>query len=179
MARWAIALGVLVVGGAAWASQALLPEGLKIQAAGRAFLAQNAAKEGVTTLPSGLQIEVLREGEGPKPGPGDIVVVHYRGWLMDNTEFDSSYARNQPAMFRIGDVIPGWNEGLQQMQQGGKYRLVIPPELGYGAQGAGGGIIPPNAVLQFDVELLAFQSMPEDGAPVPPAGAGEGETPQP
>ncbi|MCH8684760.1 FKBP-type peptidyl-prolyl cis-trans isomerase [Pedomonas mirosovicensis] len=172
MARLAIVLGVLVIGAVA-VSQVGLPQSLKSQAASREFLEQNAKKEGVTTLPSGLQIETLREGNGPKPSAGDVVIVHYRGTLQDGTVFDSSYDRNQPAMFRIGDLIPGWNEGLQQMQQGGKYRLVVPSDLAYGPEGAGGGIIPPDAVLVFEVELLAFQSMPE-GAQFPPAGPEQG-----
>lgn len=120
-----------------------------------AFLKTNAEKPGVTTTASGLQVEMLAAGEGPTPTATDTVLVHYEGRLADGTVFDSSYQRGQPAVFGVGDVIPGWTEGLQLMRPGGKARFTIPPELGYGAQGAG-GVIPPNAVLVFDVELLAI-----------------------
>jgi FKBP-type peptidyl-prolyl cis-trans isomerase len=118
------------------------------------YLAQNKEKAGVKTTATGLQYEVLAAGEGDVPRPDDTVLVHYEGRLSDGTIFDSSIARGEPAAFGVGDVIPGWTEGLQLMRPGGKYRFTIPPELGYGARGAG-GVIPPNAVLVFDVELLA------------------------
>jgi FKBP-type peptidyl-prolyl cis-trans isomerase FkpA/FKBP-type peptidyl-prolyl cis-trans isomerase FklB len=98
---------------------------------------------------------MLAAGEGPTPTVTDTVLVHYEGRLADGTVFDSSYQRGQPAVFGVADVIPGWTEGLQLMRPGGKARFTIPPELGYGARGAG-GVIPPNAVLVFDVELLAI-----------------------
>lgn len=120
---------------------------------GDAYREQNARRPDVTTTPSGLQIEVLEPGSGARPGPSDRVTVHYRGTLIDGKEFDSSHQRGQPATFQVDQVIPGWTEGLQQMQVGGKYRLVIPPNLGYGAQGAGPDI-GPNATLVFEVELL-------------------------
>lgn len=107
----------------------------------------------VQTTASGLKYEVLREGDGPKPSATDSVTVHYKGTLTDGTVFDSSYDRGQPATFPLNRVIKGWTEGLQLMPVGSKYRLTIPPELGYGAAGAGGKI-PPNATLVFEVELL-------------------------
>ncbi len=120
-----------------------------------AFLVANQEKPGVKTTASGLQVEMLAVGEGPTPTATDTVLVHYEGRLADGTVFDSSYQRGQPAVFGVADVIPGWTEGLQLMRPGGKARFTIPPELGYGARGAG-GVIPPNAVLVFDVELLAI-----------------------
>jgi len=128
-------------------------EAEKNLAASNAFLAENGAKEGVTTLPSGLQYKVITEGTGPKPAAGDTVTVHYRGRLIDGTEFDSSYSRNEPATFPLNRVIKGWTEGLQLMGQGAKWELYVPPDLGYGAQGAGGRI-PPQSALVFEVELL-------------------------
>jgi len=133
-----------------------------------AFLATNAAREAVVTMESGLQYEVLEAGGGPRPEADDQVKVHYRGTLADGSEFDSSYARGQPATFGVGQVIPGWTEALQLMPVGAKWKLYIPPELGYGARGAGGRI-PPNAALVFEVELLdvvdsAAQQSEEQGA---------------
>lgn len=119
------------------------------------FLADNAAKPGVETTASGLQVEVLEPGEGQQPGPADRVVVQYEGSLPDGTVFDSSYVRGQPAMFTVGELIPGWQEGLQMMRPGGKARFVIPSDLAYGAEGAG-GVIPPNSALVFQVELLGI-----------------------
>ena len=107
-------------------------------------------------LPSGLSYQVLRVGKGPQPGPHDRVAVHYEGRLENGTIFDSSYARQQPEVLSVDQVIPGWSQGLQQMQAGGKYRLLVPSALAYGPTGAG-GVIPPNANLVFDVELLAVQ----------------------
>lgn len=121
---------------------------------GEAFLQENAKKEGVKTTASGLQYEVLTEGTGKKPGPTDTVRVHYRGTLLDGTEFDSSYKRGEPISFRLNQVIPGWTEGLQLMSEGSTYRLFIPSNLAYGPRGAG-GVIGPDETLIFEVELLA------------------------
>lgn len=120
---------------------------------GKNFLSANASKDGVTVLPSGLQYLILTEGEGAPPKATDVVTVHYRGTLIDGTEFDSSYRRNQPATFALNRVIPGWTEGLQLMKPGAKYKLFIPPDLAYGERGAGSRI-GPNATLIFEVELL-------------------------
>lgn len=122
--------------------------------AGEALLAANAKQKGVFTTPSGLQYMVLRQGNGPRPKPGDRVRVNYRGTLADGTVFDDSYERGQPAEFRLDQVIPGWTEGVGMMPVGGKYRFWIPGKLGYGERGTPGGPIGPNAVLLFDVELL-------------------------
>lgn len=122
------------------------------RSAGLAYLAQNAEKPGVTVTGSGLQIEMLVEGEGEAPNATDTVVVHYEGSLIDGTVFDSSIARGTPAEFGLNQVIRGWTEGLQLIKPGGKARLTIPSELGYGPGGVGN--IPPNAVLVFEVELL-------------------------
>ena len=123
------------------------------KAEGEKFLAENGKKEGVVTLKSGLQYEVLREGNGKKPKATDQVKCHYEGTLINGQVFDSSYKRNEPAVFPLNQVIPGWTEGLQLMQEGAKYRFYIPYILAYGESGAGGSI-PPFATLIFDVELL-------------------------
>lgn len=123
-------------------------------AAAGSFLAENSARDGVVVTKSGLQYEVLAAGEGEHPRPDDVVAVHYVGRLADGTVFDSSLERGEPAIFPVNGVIPGWTEGLQLMRPGAKYRFTIPPELGYGART--GGPIPPNSVLQFDVQLLAI-----------------------
>ena len=120
---------------------------------GEKYLAENAQKEGVVTLPSGLQYKVLREGNGKKPKATDQVKCHYEGMLVDGTMFDSSVQRGEPATFPLNGVIAGWTEGLQLMQEGAKYRFFIPYELGYGERGAGSSI-PPFATLVFDVELI-------------------------
>jgi FKBP-type peptidyl-prolyl cis-trans isomerase FklB len=125
----------------------------KAKAEGDAFLAENKGKEGVVTLPSGLQYKVLTEGTGASPTDKDRVKVHYRGTLVDGTEFDSSYARNQPAEFPVTGVIKGWTEALQLMREGAKWQLYIPSDLAYGERG-GGHKIPPNSVLVFEVELI-------------------------
>lgn len=127
--------------------------GKAAKAAGEAFLTENAKKDGVVTLPSGLQYQVLKEGNGKKPSATDQVVCHYEGTLIDGTVFDSSYQRNQPATFGLNQVIPGWTEGVQLMQEGAKYRFFIPYKLAYGERGAGAQI-PPFATLVFDVELI-------------------------
>ncbi|MEL7598728.1 MAG: FKBP-type peptidyl-prolyl cis-trans isomerase [Proteiniphilum sp.] len=121
--------------------------------AGKAFLDENRKKEQVVSLPSGLQYEVLVEGDGVKPKATDKVRCHYHGTLLDGTVFDSSVDRGQPAVFGVNQVIKGWVEALQLMSVGSKWRLYIPSELAYGEQGAGGSI-EPNATLIFDVELL-------------------------
>lgn len=120
---------------------------------GEAYLAENGAKEGVTTTESGLQYEVLEPGDGPRPTTEDQVRIHYRGTLIDGTSFDSSYDRGEPATFQVSGVIPGFTEALQLMPVGSKYRIVIPSDLAYGAQGAGQDI-GPNATLIFEIELL-------------------------
>lgn len=127
--------------------------GKAAKAAGEAFLAENAKKDGVVTLPSGLQYQVLKEGNGKKPSAMDQVVCHYEGTLIDGTVFDSSYKRNEPATFGLNQVIAGWTEGVQLMSEGAKYRFFIPYNLAYGERGAGAQI-PPFAALVFDVELI-------------------------
>jgi FKBP-type peptidyl-prolyl cis-trans isomerase FklB len=127
--------------------------GAKNTAAGEKFLTENKAKEGVKTTASGLQYKVLKEGNGPSPKASDTVVTHYRGTLIDGTEFDSSYKRGEPATFPVSGVIKGWTEALQLMKVGSKYQLFIPPNLAYGERGAGQDI-GPNATLIFEVELL-------------------------
>lgn len=123
---------------------------------GQAFLAENASREGVTVTASGLQYEVLRDGDGPRPSADSTVKVHYRGTLLDGTQFDSSYDRGEPISFSLKGVIAGWTEGVQLMPVGSKYRLFIPDNLAYGERGAG-NMIGPNATLIFDVELLEIQ----------------------
>jgi len=123
------------------------------KAEGEKYLTENAKKEGVVTLPSGLQYQVLREGNGKKPTARDQVKCHYEGFLIDGTVFDSSVQRGEPATFGLQQVIAGWTEGLQLMQEGAKYRFFIPYRLAYGEGGAG-QLIPPYAALIFDVELI-------------------------
>lgn len=125
--------------------------------AGDEFLGKNKLVKGVFSTPSGLQYMVLRQGNGPRPKPGQRVRVNYQGALLNGTVFDSSYERGQPAEFGLNQVIPGWTEGVGMMPVGGKYRFWIPGKLGYGAQGTPDGPIGPNAVLVFDVELLGVQ----------------------
>lgn len=120
------------------------------------YLQHNAAAAGVVTLPSGLQYKVLQQGHGKTPSATDTVVVHYRGQLLDGSEFDSSYERGEPARFPVNRVIPGWTEALQLMKEGAKWQLTIPPDLGYGSRGVRGAI-PADAVLLFDVELLKVE----------------------
>ncbi|MDT8443515.1 MAG: FKBP-type peptidyl-prolyl cis-trans isomerase [Desulfuromonadales bacterium] len=129
---------------------------VKNKAEGEAFLAENAKKEGVVVTDSGLQYKVLEPGEGDAPEATDVVTVHYRGTLIDGTQFDSSYDRGQPATFPVGGVIAGWTEALQLMKPGATWQLVIPAELAYGERGAG-QVIGPNATLLFDVELISVE----------------------
>lgn len=143
----------------------------KNEAEGAEFLAENKEREGVMVTDSGLQYEVLEEGDGPKPSAEDQVTVHYKGTLIDGTVFDSSYDRGQPATFPLNAVIPGWTEGVQLMNVGSKYKLYIPPQLGYGAQGQG-PTIGPNATLIFEVELLEIV---EEGEGEGAEGGMEGE----
>jgi FKBP-type peptidyl-prolyl cis-trans isomerase FklB len=130
-------------------------EAEKNLAQGETFLAENGKKVGVVTLPSGFQYKVLREGSGKKPGAKDTVTVHYRGTLIDGTEFDSSYSRKEPAVFRADHVIAGWKETLQLMKTGSKWVIFIPPNLAYGESGT--GRIEPNSTLIFEIELLSIE----------------------
>ena len=130
--------------------------GKKAKDEGEKYLAENAKKEGVVTLPSGLQYLVIKEGNGKRPKATDKVKCHYEGMLVDGTLFDSSVQRGEPATFPLNQVIAGWTEGLQLMTEGSKYRFFIPYTLGYGERGAGASI-PPFAALVFDVELIEVQ----------------------
>jgi FKBP-type peptidyl-prolyl cis-trans isomerase FklB len=124
---------------------------------GDAFLASNKTKEGVVTLPSGLEYKIIKEGTGPKPTAEDTVLCHYRGTLVDNTEFDSSYKRGEPLKIPVGGVIKGWTEAIQLMPVGSKWQLYIPSDLAYGERGAPGSPIGPNSTLIFDVELISIE----------------------
>jgi len=135
--------------------------GEKNKAEGEAFLAENKKKEGVKTLASGLQYQVIKAGNGKKPTLSDTVTTHYRGTLIDGTEFDSSYRRGQPATFPVKGVISGWTEALQLMELGAKWQLFIPPNLAYGERGAGRNI-GPNATLIFEIELMSIEEKKED-----------------
>jgi FKBP-type peptidyl-prolyl cis-trans isomerase FklB len=135
---------------------ALKQAGEKNKKEGEAFLAENKTKEGVKALPSGLQYKVIKAGSGKKPKATDTVVTHYKGTLLDGTEFDSSYRRNQPATFKVNGVIRGWTEALQLMEEGARWILYVPSALAYGERGAGGQI-GPNATLIFEVELVSIQ----------------------
>jgi FKBP-type peptidyl-prolyl cis-trans isomerase FklB len=134
--------------------------GKKNKKDGEAFLAENKKKEGIKTLPSGLQYKVIKAGSGKKPKVTDTVTTQYRGTLLDGTEFDSSYKRNAPASFPVNGVIRGWTEALQLMEEGAKWQLFVPSSLAYGEQGAGSAI-GPNATLIFEVELLSIKETPE------------------
>jgi FKBP-type peptidyl-prolyl cis-trans isomerase len=135
---------------------AVAGEALRSLEDGLAFLEENAKREEVVELESGLQYEVLEAAEGDKPGAEDVVTTHYEGRLIDGTVFDSSVQRGEPATFPLNRVIPGWTEGLQLMAPGSKYRLYVPPHLAYGDRPA--GAIPPNSTLIFDVELLSIEA---------------------
>lgn len=145
-------------------------EGEKNKTEGEEFLAENKNKEGVITLPSGLQYKVLTQGTGPRPGTNDTVVTQYRGTLLDGTEFDSSYAKGQPATFNLGrGLIKGWTEALQLMPTGSKWQLFIPSDLAYGPNGS--QKIGPNAVLAFELELLDIKPPVAPATPTASAGA--------
>lgn len=162
-------------------AEAAKKAGEKNKLEGDTFLAGNKTKEGVLTLESGLQYKVLKQGDGPKPTADDTVECQYRGTLIDGTEFDSSYKRNQPATFPVKGVIKGWTEALQLMPVGSKWQLFLPANLAYGDRGAG-PTIGPNATLIFEVELLAIKEKAKAKAPhamPPPAAQGmTGEKPQ-
>jgi FKBP-type peptidyl-prolyl cis-trans isomerase FklB len=136
---------------------------------GADFLAANKTKEGVVTLPSGLQYKILTPGTGPKPTASDTVSCNYRGTLINGTEFDSSYKRNEPASFPVSGVIKGWTEALQLMGVGAKWQLFIPADLAYGARGTPGGPIGPDSTLIFEVELLSIKDKTPAPAPAPAA----------
>ena len=144
IAALTIALALVVVSGAT--AQSGLKEGQR-------FLKENATKPGVSTTSSGLQYKVLKEGTGRSPKATDVVVVNYRGTLINGKEFDSSYKSGKPIEFPLNRVIPGWTEGVQLMKEGAKYEFYIPPNLAYGSRGAG-GVICPDETLIFEVELL-------------------------
>ncbi|MCW5200540.1 FKBP-type peptidyl-prolyl cis-trans isomerase [Desulfobulbus sp. F4] len=135
------------------------------------FLNENKTKEGVKTTASGLQYKMTKEGSGPKPTASDMIKVHYRGTLLDGKEFDSSHKRNEPAQFRVDQVIPGWTEALQLMNVGSSFELYIPPELAYGDRGAQ-PVIQPGSLLKFEVELLEIVKQEEK----PKGEAGEKES---
>jgi len=137
---------------------------MQLKAEGEKFLAKNKSAEGIKTTKSGLQYKVIKAGDGETPKPTDHVQCHYRGTLVDGTEFDSSYRRGQPATFPVGGVIPGWVEALQMMKTGDKWRLFIPSDLAYGASPPPRSPIPPHAVLIFDIELLAITDAPQPQA---------------
>lgn len=139
-------------------------EGEANKKTGEAFLAANKSKEGVVTLPSGLEYKILKAGTGPKPTANDSVVCNYKGTLIDGKEFDSSYKRGQPATFPVTGVIKGWTEALQLMPVGSKWQLFIPPDLAYGERGAGGDI-GPDSTLIFEVELLSIADKSKEVAP--------------
>jgi FKBP-type peptidyl-prolyl cis-trans isomerase FklB len=149
--------------------------GTKNTAEGEKFLAENKKKPDVKTTASGLQYKVIKEGSGPSPKETDTVVVNYKGTLIDGTEFDSSYKRNEPASFQVNRVIKGWIEGLQLMKPGAQYQLFIPAALAYGERGAG-QLIGPNATLIFDVELMSIKP-PEPAASVAPGAPAASTTP--
>lgn len=144
-------------------------------AEGTAFLEANRAKEGVKETDSGLQYQVLEAGTGAQPTAEDTVKVHYRGTLLDGTEFDSSYSRGEPVTLPVNGVIPGWQEALQMMKEGAKWKIFVPSNLAYGEQGAG-DVIGPNQTLVFDIELLAVE--PKDKAEAAPGSAQDEAAPE-
>lgn len=141
-------------------------QGQENKAKEEAFLKENAQKPGMQVTASGLQYKVIREGTGPRPLESDTVKVHYRGTLLDGSEFDSSYKRNEPAVFPLKGVIKGWTEALQLMKVGSKYQIFLPSGLAYGEQGAGQAIAP-NATLVFEVELLGIEKPADAAKPQP------------
>lgn len=145
-----VAAAVVIGGGLAWAGTA---RQVAMGQPPSVFMAKNAQKHGVATTASGLEYEVLAPGAGAKPGPQDIVMIDYEGKLLDGSTFDSTAQHGQPAVMPVAGSIPGFSEGLQLMKRGARYRFWIPPQLAYGEQGAGDGVIPPNSVLVFDVTL--------------------------
>jgi FKBP-type peptidyl-prolyl cis-trans isomerase FklB len=152
--------------------------GMKNAAAGEVFLTENKKKEGIKTTASGLQYKVLKEGTGPTPKATDSVTTHYRGTLIDGTEFDSSYKRGEPATFPVSGVIKGWSEALQLMKVGSKYQLFVPYSLAYGERGAGQDI-GPNETLIFEVELLGIKAPEAKGPEAKPASPSPVSTPTP
>ena len=173
MSRGVVQRGVLRPGQPQLAAQAQKVQDAELAKAGEAnmkegeeFLAANKTKDGVVTLPSGLQYKILTAGAGAKPTASDTVVCNYRGTFINGTEFDSSYKRGQPASFPVGGVIKGWTEALQLMPVGSKWQLFIPADLAYGERGR--GPIEPNAVLVFELELLSIQpKAPPTPTPAP------------
>ncbi|USI71814.1 FKBP-type peptidyl-prolyl cis-trans isomerase [Sphingomonas morindae] len=145
-----VAAAVLIGGGLAWAGTA---RQVAMGEPPAVFLAKNAKKHGVHTTASGLEYQVLSQGQGNTAGATDIVLIDYDGKLLDGSTFDSTAQHGSPAVMPVAGSIPGFSEGLQLMNRGARYRFWIPPQLGYGAQGAGDGVIPPNSVLVFDVTL--------------------------
>jgi FKBP-type peptidyl-prolyl cis-trans isomerase FkpA len=170
MKVWAgVAIAVVIGAGIAWAGtmkQVAMGEPATV------FLAKNAKKHGVVTTASGLEYQVLGEGQGSKAGPQDIVLIDYDGKLLDGTTFDSTAQHGQPAVMPVAGSIPGFSEGLQLMNRGARYRFWIPPQLAYGAQGAGDGVIPPNSVLQFEVTLREIAPQQPGAGMAGMAGAG-------
>ena len=151
-------------------------EGDANKKAGEAFLAENKKKEGITTTASGLQYKIETKGTGKLPGSNDTVSCHYRGTLIDGTEFDSSIKRNEPATFPLNGVIKGWQEVLPLMKEGSKWEVYIPPSLGYGEQGTGGGPIGPNATLIFEIELISVKDAAAAAKEAPKENAKEKES---
>jgi FKBP-type peptidyl-prolyl cis-trans isomerase len=176
IALW-VGIATLVIGAFVLASQGTRAQVAMAQPP-EVFLAANAKRSGVVTTPSGLQYKVERAGTGPKATAQDLVIVNYDGQLANGETFDSSAKHGGPATLPVGGLIPGWVEGLQQMNKGAKYRFWIPPALGYGPQGAGNGVIPPDALLVFDVEMLEIVSRPP-GMPGVPGLGGMGGMDQP
>lgn len=177
IALW-IGIAALVIGAFLLATQGTRAQ-VAMAEAPEAFLAKNAERSGVVTLPSGLQYKVIRPGTGPNATAQDLVQVNYDGQLASGVSFDASAKHGGPATLPVGGLIPGWVEGLQHMNRGARYRFWIPPALGYGPQGAGNGVIPPNALLVFDVEMLEIISRPPGaGMSIPGMGQMDGQPPE-